>query len=829
MLTKLIVEDYVPLKKKGVNRIQLSTANVFNIVLGRNGYGKTSLLRMMNPFPPENNDFGEKGYKEIHYKINNDVFLLISYTGKKSSHEFWLNGKNLNPGATLLVQRDLVKHYFTITNEVRDVLTGLDRGDCFSTLSPQKRKSVLMEINPNDTRYGVKIYDKARLAYNQTRGALKHQRQRLAVEQKRQVELKSMSADELQAEISRLDGLIQNALVLHGSLQHIKDPDITPLLDKMSSIASQLLGNVDRTIYPASYYHQLIERTQTYILRDKERITGLQALISNIAEKINNFNIPEGMDLKGYEEKIIECTANIERIISEKTEYQKIIQREEFFKREDWKEKEFLTDLATFQTHVRNVEVSEDKTLTSQGYVLYQKELDEVETKIAVLEKEIDNNIHILRHYENADAVVCPDCSKKFKVGFEKVNPEEIKAANANLGELIQTQRVRAKELRDFLERNEGWYETMGVLMRFIKYSSTPRYLLDVVREFEVGKTPQNVLPNILTAIHHFCQLESEEEVSISRQTALKAQYQLMSESNIDILTKDYDGLSMEIGLIQKRMRKRIRDVDLWMEKIDIIKADELLVEVYVNTFDQVNELLEEKGKYIIKRQIQEVLNTLSPQKEKMVTDLIRSESLNSVIVSIEENIAELQKREYHLKAIMDNLSPVKGLIGELMIDFLNSVCANVNAAIEPIWTDPLKLLSCHIEGNDDEIDLDYKFPVVTGDGKVPNEDIRKCSGGEKEIIDFMIRRVLHRYKGDRCGVPLLMDEVGITFDELHRGRFISYINEQLRMDKLPQTFMISHYVNQYGSFNNKDINIIALNTKGLNVPAELNQNTSIH
>lgn len=828
MLTQAIFKNYVPLKKKGVNSIVLNRTMLFNIILGRNGYGKTSLLRELNPFPPDNADYEEGGYKEVHYKINNDFFKLISETGKKSAHWFYLNGVNLNEGNTLLVQRDLVKQYFGITTEVRNVLTGIDRGDSFSLLSAQKRKSVLMEINPNNTSYGVKIYEKARIAHNQTKGALKHQRQRLAVEEKRQVELKAMSKDEFQEEISRLDSLIQNALILHGSLQGITDPEIKPVIAKLGDIASRLLGNSDKTLHTRSHYIQLIERTQSFIIRDKTRIDGIQALLTDITNKINNFDIPEGMDLKRYEEKIEEVGEELTRIAKEREENLLIIERVDFFSNNTWEVPEYKTDFGDFLTALQSVEITEDKDLTSQGYVLHVSKLEEIRTVLKGLEEDIRSQTHKLKHYESADSVACPECDHKFKIGFEKIDPEKIRASIAALTENFEKNKAEELRLANFIENNEGWYVTMNNLMRVVRYTKEPRFFLDMIREYNIGKVSQSVIQNVLKNVKAVLVLNEQQDTAIARQTTLKAQYALLSESDIRSLQAQFDELSIELGYTQKRMRIRTKDIESFTRSIETIDGDNLLADAYLAELDNLMDLLQQKGKFKIKQKVIEMLGVFTPQKERLVMDLIRAESLSSVIHSIEEQVAELEKREKHLKIIMDNLSPVKGVIGEMMIDFLNSVCANVNAAIEPIWTDSLKLQSCHIEEDGDDIDLDYKFPVLTGLGDKPNEDIRKCSGGEREIIDFMMRRVLHRYVGDRSGIPLIMDEIGITFDELHRGRFIGYINEQLRLDLLPQTFMISHYVNQYGAFNNKDINIIALNTKGLNVPEELNLNTAI-
>jgi chromosome segregation ATPase len=70
------------------------------------------------------------------------------------------------------------------------------------------------------------------------------------------------------------------------------------------------------------------------------------------------------------------------------------------------------------------------------------------------------------------------------------------------------------------------------------------------------------------------------------------------------------------------------------------------------------------------------------------------------------------------------------------------------------------------------------------------------------------------------------MDEVGVALDELHRGRFCSWVAEQYRLDKINQSFLVSHYVNQFGMFTNA--NVIALNIEGLNIPVKVNSKAII-
>ncbi|QMV29157.1 hypothetical protein AP1_0456 [Aeromonas phage AP1] len=89
----------------------------------------------------------------------------------------------------LMVQRDLVKIHFGITQQIVDVLTGLDIRDLFTTMSAARRKDFLMTVNPNDTSYALKRWEKLKSNHNTLRGGLKTQRQRLVVEEGRLTQL----------------------------------------------------------------------------------------------------------------------------------------------------------------------------------------------------------------------------------------------------------------------------------------------------------------------------------------------------------------------------------------------------------------------------------------------------------------------------------------------------------------------------------------------------------------------------------------------------------------------------------------------------------------
>ena len=62
-----------------------------------------------------------------------------------------------------------------------------------------------------------------------------------------------------------------------------------------------------------------------------------------------------------------------------------------------------------------------------------------------------------------------------------------------------------------------------------------------------------------------------------------------------------------------------------------------------------------------------------------------------------------------------------------------------MNAFIGKVWTYPLVIQSCSVvEG--ENIDLDYKFPMLINEGESPISDISKGSRGMKEIINLAFR-----------------------------------------------------------------------------------------
>lgn len=830
MIIKLILKNYIPLSKKGVTYIELNTKDVFNIILGRNGFGKTSLLRELTPFPPDNADYLAGGYKEVHIVVNKDTYILTSATGKSSEHHFIHNGKNINEGKTLSVQRELVRIHFGVTNNTKNIITGLDVRDLFTTLSAARRKEFLMSANPNDTSYALKIFDRLKANHNALKGGLKTQRHRLVVEEGRLTQLAAMDSEKLQGEIKLIDDQIKNALIVHGELQHVKRNDISSLRNEIGNIISFLMGtNVS------------VKHSKPVLLQMKEQRLGTLEYYKTNEVKLSTMLTEMVSQLAGHD-----TTNNLE---SYKTRLSNILSmREEAAKRWDYlsnkldsnkemfivqpdREEQLFKDIATINSdliyYIQNVDRAVDPGVTSLGYQTRQTKLREMSNERDGLKRRADELLHTLNHYNKAESVNCPKCEHRFKLGFEKLNPAQLSNQIDGLTKNIVELDKVIGQLTDYITDNQGWFDSMSSLLRYAKSQrDCGDVIIKLVQNYKVGKTDTSVLVDLIKATGEYLDVSSKIKSLDEEKETVENQIKFLESTNIETMLKRSEFVERELAATQRGARRVLKDLKAIDEQLETIEEDTQRRDRLTFLMSELENKLIENGQFTIKQRVEEIINELTPQKEQLISNLIRSESLHSVIQSIKDNIADMERREKHTQLLMDGLSPVKGMIGYYMNDFLISVVANMNAIIQPIWTNRLHVLNCSLAKEEGDVDLSYNFPVLSGNNDKPNKDVGMCSGGEREIINFAFRVVMRRYLGDRCSLPLMMDEVGVAFDELHRGRFCAYIAEQLRLDKLPQTFMISHYINQYGVFNSS--NVIALNTEGLTVPVKVNQKAII-
>ena len=801
MYRKIILKEYKPALTKGVKKLELDLSHKVNVIIGHNGVGKTSLLREVNVFPAENKNFGPGMYKYIERTYQGNLYTMISDKGK---HSFTINnGENLNPNGTVTVQKELVQKHFNITPKMLSLLNGLEQTSRFSMLSTSQRKDLLMSLYPHDTTYAMGVFKRLTTAHRDNEGALRNLTKRLAEERDRYQKLQDLNNEDLLKRIATIDNTLKEALLFQGSLSGISfnEDELRVTYRDFNKLVSEL-SLFDHTKYTRSrsVLTSLINEADGVIAHKKKLIEKRTDRINEITKSLNGTTLIQqdpvviSDQIKMTNEELKGLNKELEILTSSLAKYPVFCD----------------TDLSHLVPHTDNfiaylravIPRNPENGVTGGQYRIISNRLAEDNNSLRSVINQINDYEHTLKHYNGLEEVQCPDCTVRFKPGVKK---EQIESINLRLNKLKidkveLEQRIKADER--IVEDNADWYSSMLTLTNYIKENRTVTHLLFLVQEYKVGDDENgcNNLINALQTNYKTHTLKERIKTTNEELGVLNARLELFKSNDMVALITEFNQCEQELGECNASL------FDLNAYKSELVKESEEIAGYYLKIGIlkelrvKLANLLTDKGKVQMRDEVELLIGQLSPEKDQLVADLIRSKSSFNVITSIEENIATLQKRNLALKKLIDSLCPNKGLIGKMMSDFIATICANVNSIVREVWVSPLWMKPCSKENGE----LNYLFPVINSYDNSANGDVGACSGGEREILDWAMNVTINSYSN--ADLPIFMDEIGVAMDEVHRPRFFEYVKNFSRSDKANQLFMISHYVNQYGLLDGANI-----------------------
>src|SRR5574344_55133 len=142
---------------------------MFNLLNGSNGSGKSTIINSISPYATEKIRKHKKGYKEIHYRHKDNIFIIKhfyeptekSHTTKSFISMIDSNGvlKELNDNGNVTSFKEVVNAYFGTNTDTIHLLTlGTDMSSIVK-MTPAKRKD-FMTYFTNNTDIYLSIYKK---------------------------------------------------------------------------------------------------------------------------------------------------------------------------------------------------------------------------------------------------------------------------------------------------------------------------------------------------------------------------------------------------------------------------------------------------------------------------------------------------------------------------------------------------------------------------------------------------------------------------------------------------------------------------------------------
>ena len=157
IIKKLILSGYNRLLNTGISEINIVPQNKITLIIGTNGSGKSSLLKELTPLPAISQEYSKTGFKYVEIEHDNKFFNLLTDFSANKKHSFVVDGVEMNQSGNLQMQRELVKQYFNITQEVHDLMLGVKN---FHRMSPKERNDWFNKLCSTDYSFALSFYNK---------------------------------------------------------------------------------------------------------------------------------------------------------------------------------------------------------------------------------------------------------------------------------------------------------------------------------------------------------------------------------------------------------------------------------------------------------------------------------------------------------------------------------------------------------------------------------------------------------------------------------------------------------------------------------------------
>lgn len=808
-IERLILSNYLRLQLANIPYLDIQPTSKYQLILGTNGSGKSSILHELSPLPANPKQYGANGFKEIHITHQGHSYICTSKIGKHSRHSFLKDGVELNTGGTLRVQQDLCQQEFQYTPELHQLLTGRIR---FTSMSPQERRKWLTSLSTVDHTYGLKLYNRLKSMARDFQGTERHLQNRITQETQN-LQTLNIPADTEQHERrlhEEMRALIMSqtrdmASPAEYQRRHIELDRLITTTGKDAFRYQRLVGRLDsdtlesqiRTLDQST---AATEATLKQLLQEKSRLESvLQPATTQDSTALDNLDQRREEILQSLNQlpDTLEWTIDRDPV--------SLLQVTE----------SILPDILELFAHIPD---NSDGRYSKPKLDALNEHIRVTEANLVTIGNKLAKIDRRLSEAHTARSETCPQCQHTWKPDIRPGEVEYLHQQKRN-GEqqhqeqttLLNTLKVEQTELEqyadyvrryrrmvsDYPELNPLWItvsERQCLTHRPNEHRGLWDAWVNTLKILVQRKTLQNALQETDDLIRHRDQLKALDR-DTARYTALEAELQALYQS----LQHDRQQ--------QRQLQGQLNDYRTLIRYLDDLQRD---VQVYCQNYRDHLTAIRNDGIESLLTRHQNELATVQHQLQQY-------RSVTTILEDLNRSHRDIQSKTLAANLLVKNISPIEGWIAEQMSGFMRCITDQMNALIETVWTYDLKVIPCSIQDGD----LDYRFPLNVGSGELPADDVQLGSKAQQEIVNFAFLLTVMLYRGLQ-DYPLYLDELGEGFDESHRERVMTLIRQLVDTGQYAQVWMVSHFQTQWSLF--QDADYLVLDTQNIAVPDQYNR-----
>lgn len=818
-LLELHLDGYERFVLANIKQFRYTPNEIYQIILGTNGSGKSSVMYEASPLPAKKDDFVKGGRKYSKWLHEGRLYELTTTVQSGSArHSFLVDNEELNRSGTVTIQLELVENHFNYTPEIHELLTGREK---FTSMSFGKRRDWLTKLCDTDFTYALATHKKLASATRDHQGAVKHIANRLTDET---LKLKSLGVTEddedelalLNEELNLLY-MARDARPPSGSLQRLQQ-----LEQEEEQLARRVLElrHSDSVIKRFASLDALSEAVETA----RYKAEALQLSINHTGHSLDDLlklqhTVQQSgvSDADAARQEIHSLEDQSLGLRQQIRQYQWDGQADAFgtLTALDQAREEFM---AIVQEIPDNVGMRFNRDMVNQ----VREATHTLKENIASLNNRISREEIKLEHLNGVCQQECPSCKHRWY-------PDNANDRKAMIEDFISKARVKVEGFQKELEVNQTYLteaETFSSYMTRFKglvnsFRSLKPLWERMIAADAIHDNPKRWIKDyglFNEDVKVWVQLEDVDKRLKKLQMALEAMESVTGfeslSTHIAETEAKIESLTTELVAAKERhqqLSRALRDAQVITEAGNRFQT---LHEQKLGAYEQLVVEYRNQG-------IDRVISSHQARLGTLKSKISEKHAIEGLINDLMLDHELTSKKWETYKILAKILSPVDGLIAEQLIGFIKAFTDHMNTLIGNVWEYDLSIVPCGLESGE----LDYKFPiqVKSESNRVP--DVAKGSTGQCEIIDFAFKLIVMLYLR-LTDYPLYLDELGHSFDEQHRINVMNFVKDLVETKGFSQVFMISHYASSHGSFTNAEV--LVMDAANITVPMRHNQHVTM-
>ena len=796
IIKKLELYKYKRFFLSNIEKLVIEPTNIIQIILGKNGIGKSSLLSCLTPLPADiKKDYYEDGYKIITIENNGKEYILSSGGEYGNKHSFLCDGVELNNSGIKTVQIGLVDEHFKITPYNSSIINGINK---FTLMGVNERKNLFQTISFVDYSYPIKFYNQLKIRHRDITGGIKTIQDNIIKTKVNIIEEKDIASTEQSLEYLKqyIDHVISlyNHNVYNNETREDIDIKLRSVTRELELLSNRLgIENKDK----------LVDDNLKYLLdinTNKVRISSIKDALSKIDNKINRNEAELEEEIKENNEMLELYRQNSKPSIVDITQADVITLVHNFtsIKNDLYELLDSLNDyngIYTKEITYKDTKAKYDSLITRKDN--YKKQLEDIEHELK----------HILSLKTDDNKVECPVCNHNWFNHYDSNRENTLIVTKSEFIDKLNKIELDLKPLSEVITKMEEKNAIIQDIANLIKFNTTLKPVwVEVLTENSLVTTNGFYLMNLFTNVYNQLEYEKEYVIKLNKTNELKSNLAIIKEANRVIR----ETMNMDIDKLEEEHSRLITNTIELEHKVYENKKEIERIDKVLQYKNEILKLLKKRKKAIddtVEQERNKYIKLYTNDLKTIMVELEQKLSLNNQFIAKVEadnkTIEDLSRREQVLKVMIKELSPSEGLIAKSINSFLNKFIVDMNNVINSIWEYDIEILPCVV--NEDN-DLDYRFPVrVNGDQVM--EDVSKLSSSMMEIVDLAFRLVYIKYNR-LVDMPLILDEFAKTFDKVHANKAYDVI-DNVFVNDFKQIFIVSHFESMYGRFVNSEITIL--------------------